>query len=224
VAAGHPVAHHLAHLLDQGLLIPLGRLPSLTPTAGRVISPRPLVVSYTNGSPIAGLGNFTANPLFVSPADRDYHRRFGSSSIDAGQTGFGDDFEGDLEQGGLADVGADEFAPRAYVGGDFAPGGTVALRVVGVPGRRSCCFSPPVASSPRSPRPTVPWDSFSRYYLLADRPPDDTGQLLHRPAGAPSPHGPDCDHDPLPGIHRGHVPAAHPDRDATRRLTTISRL
>lgn len=94
----------------------------------------PLAVSYTNGSPIAGLGNFNGHPLFVSPVDRDYHLRHGSSSIDAGQPGFGDDFEGDLEQGGLADVGADEFAPRAYVGGDFAPGGAVTLRVVGVPG------------------------------------------------------------------------------------------
>ena len=96
-------------------------------------------VTYSNveGGVLPGVGNISADPLFVSAGNGDHHLGSASPCIDAGlpvAVGEPDqDFEGDSIQGSR-DIGADEFAPHLYVLGDLSPGGTASLNMVGTPG------------------------------------------------------------------------------------------
>lgn len=85
-----------------------------------------------------GPGNIDADPLFVDPAGGDYHLTYPSPCRDAGDNAPVSelcDFEGDPRIAfGTADMGADEFHTHLYYTGDAAPGGTVALKYVDVPG------------------------------------------------------------------------------------------
>lgn len=68
----------------------------------------------------SGEGNIWQDPMFVNPAANDYHLQPGSPCIDAGNNdaaeavGLTTDFEGDPRiwpEGGVVDIGVDEFVP-----------------------------------------------------------------------------------------------------------------
>lgn len=68
-----------------------------------------------------GAGNILQDPMFVNPAANDYHLQPGSLCIDAGNNdaaeavGLTTDFEGDPRiwpEGGVVDMGVDEFVPN----------------------------------------------------------------------------------------------------------------
>jgi hypothetical protein len=106
-------------------------------------------VTYSNvkgGYP--GTGNIDEPPYLMDIdgpdndphtwADNDYHIQYTSPCRDAGNvvSGMpGYDMEGDPRAAGLtADIGMDEFHTHLYVVGDFAPGGGIEGKVVGLPG------------------------------------------------------------------------------------------
>jgi hypothetical protein len=64
---------------------------------------------------IAGVGNTTGDPLFVEPANSNFHLKLGSAAIDAaGPAGLstGRDFDGVMRpQGTRSDIGALEYVP-----------------------------------------------------------------------------------------------------------------
>jgi predicted phosphodiesterase len=76
--------------------------------------------NISDGDP--GEGNISADPLFIDPANDDYHLAFGSPCVDTGtDTGIMEDFEGDPrpldgDVSGTAeyDMGADEFNVEPY--------------------------------------------------------------------------------------------------------------
>jgi predicted outer membrane repeat protein len=79
-----------------------------------------------------------AEPLFVDAAGEDLHLTFQSPCRD---TGVGipatepEDFEGDPRIALAAiDMGADEFYPHLYHGGEVGPGKTVLFKAIGMPG------------------------------------------------------------------------------------------
>ena len=86
-----------------------------------------------------GSGNISLDPLFADPAGGDRHLTWNSPCREAG-TGstlpadLVADFEGDPRVAfGSVDIGADEFHRHLYHVGDATPGGTVTLKVAGVP-------------------------------------------------------------------------------------------
>jgi hypothetical protein len=86
-----------------------------------------------------GAGNIDADPLFVDPAQHDFHITYTSPCKDTGlstTSGLPDeDFEGDPRIAhGTVDMGADEFYTHLYVTGDATPGGNVEVKFVGIPG------------------------------------------------------------------------------------------
>jgi hypothetical protein len=86
-----------------------------------------------------GSGMIDANPLFVDPSNGDYHLTWPSPCRDAGDNSVvtePDDFEGDSRIcGSCVDMGADEYWHHFYMTGDPVPGGSVTLKVVGIPGK-----------------------------------------------------------------------------------------
>lgn len=81
-----------------------------------------LIVSHTllwgNGSdPISGTGVLPGPPLFVAPAQQDYHLLPGSPAVDAGiDVGVTGDVDGDHRPiGAFPDVGADEVRLRVFL-------------------------------------------------------------------------------------------------------------
>jgi len=117
-----------------------------------------------NGWP--GTGNIDADPLFVDPANDDYHLRYTSPCRGAGYTPIVDqpfDFEGDPRVAlGHVDMGADEFHPHCYVTGDKAPGGNVAAHLIGLPSTSPLAL---LIGSDVLENPVVtPW---GRFYLEA---------------------------------------------------------
>ena len=85
-----------------------------------------------------GPGIIDADPLFVDPDNGDYHLTFPSPCKDTGDnTAVIElyDFEGDPRIAyGTVDMGADEFYTHLYWTGDATPGGSAALKFVGLPG------------------------------------------------------------------------------------------
>ena len=85
-----------------------------------------------------GSGMIDADPLFVDPTDGDFHLTCPSPCKDTGDNTsviepF--DFEGDPRIAyGTVDMGADEFHTHLYWTGDGMPGGSAALKFVGLPG------------------------------------------------------------------------------------------
>ena len=84
-----------------------------------------------------GTNDISADPLFVNPANNDYHLRGSSPAVDAGTnegappTDFEDDprpLDGNLDGVDVVDMGADEFKPIAIqVGGVIVPVSKLAL-------------------------------------------------------------------------------------------------
>ncbi len=85
-----------------------------------------------------GPGMIDADPLFVEPGAGDYHLTGDSPCINAGDNNAPDiadhDFEGDPRIAfRLVDMGADEAYPHLYHVGDVIPGGSLDIRVIGIP-------------------------------------------------------------------------------------------
>lgn len=88
---------------------------------------------------IWGPGNIDADPLFVDVKGLDYHTLYNSPCRDTGDNtspGLPDmDFEGDPRINfNAVDIGADEFHTHLYYKGNATPGGSIDLKVVGMPG------------------------------------------------------------------------------------------
>jgi len=95
------------------------------------------------GSLDYGAGNISADPLFVDPAQRDYHVQPGSPVVDAGRMGgFGLDgdgdprpLDGDRDGNQRLDMGWDEVNPTSFeVVGAPVVGGSLSLRTSGPTG------------------------------------------------------------------------------------------
>ena len=117
-----------------------------------------------------GPGNIDADPLFVNAAEGDYHLGYLSPCRDTGSNTApdlpGKDFEGDprISQG-LADIGADEFHPHLYFTGETAPGGSIEVKVIGVPASAPLLLW--IGSGTRdNPLPTVYGNWFLQLPLL----------------------------------------------------------
>lgn len=85
-----------------------------------------------------GLGMIDADPLFVDPADSDYHLYYNSPCRNSGNNaapGLPDvDFENDPRIAyETADMGSDEFYPHLYHKGDATPGSTIQIKFTGIP-------------------------------------------------------------------------------------------
>jgi len=79
----------------------------------------------------------TSDPLFVDPANGDFHLTYGSPCRNTGDnTAVNEltDYEGNprIAQG-TVDIGADEFYTHLYYTGDATPGGTIALNFIDTP-------------------------------------------------------------------------------------------
>ena len=97
-----------------------------------------VVVEYSNiQGGWQGNSNINNDPLFVNPANNDYHILNGSPCKDAGKHHSlldSTDFEGDPRiVGGFPDIGADEFHRHLYMTGDFLPSGAVNFKLIGEP-------------------------------------------------------------------------------------------
>ena len=77
---------------------------------------------------LGGIGNIDADPCFVDPCDGDYHLRWNSGCVDAGDPCYaGDPCEVDIDgeprvMGGRVDIGADEVGAKQ---GDFTRDGRI---------------------------------------------------------------------------------------------------
>ena len=104
-----------------------------------------VVVEYSNvQGGWQGNSNINNDPIFVNPANNDYHILSGSPCIDAGthHSLLGStDFEGDPRiVAGLPDIGADEFHRHLYMTGDFVPSGAVDFKLIGEPWSKPAAF------------------------------------------------------------------------------------
>lgn len=105
------------------------------------ISPSAFFATYSDiefWSP--GNHNLNVDPLFVDPANGDYHLRTTSPCIDQGSPASARDFEGNAPVGGV-DMGGDEFAPHLAVPGVVASGGPITVNVYGTPGAPVSLFA-----------------------------------------------------------------------------------
>lgn len=80
-----------------------------------------------------------SDPLFVDAKNDDYHLTFDSPCRGTGWSSYPGnlsiDFEGDPRRTyGTVDIGADEFYTHLYCTGDSTPGGSIEIKLVGVPG------------------------------------------------------------------------------------------
>ncbi len=86
-----------------------------------------------------GTGNIDADPLFLDPANGDFHIPFDSPCRSAGDRNApnlpGSDFEGDPRTGLFAfpDIGADEFHTHFYVNGTVSQGSSATGVIIGWP-------------------------------------------------------------------------------------------
>ncbi|MHC4942114.1 MAG: right-handed parallel beta-helix repeat-containing protein [Planctomycetota bacterium] len=116
-----------------------------------------------------GAGNIESNPLFVDGANGDLHLTFPSPCRDAGDSSAvteSCDCEGDprIAWSVKVDMGADEFYRHLYLTGDFAPGGSVECKLVGLPGTSpnalffsSCVHNPPMPTAWGNFHLKAPW-------------------------------------------------------------------
>lgn len=100
--------------------------------------PEPSITYSYLRQPQGGTGNIHGDPMFVDPANGDFHIKYTSPCRDKGD-GFAAglplvDFEGDSRTASeLADIGADEFHPHLYCTGAFSPNGPAEGKIVGLP-------------------------------------------------------------------------------------------
>jgi hypothetical protein len=85
-----------------------------------------------------GAGMIDSDPLFVDPANDDFHLTFNSPCRDTGDnSGPGlpnEDFEGDPRIAyGTVDMGADEFYTHLYYTGKASPNDKVNVNIIGLP-------------------------------------------------------------------------------------------
>ena len=89
---------------------------------------------------IMGANMIDIDPLFVDELNGDLHLKYPSPCKDAGDNGavppeLTEDLEGDTRICyGTVDMGSDEFYTHLYYTGDATPGGTVEVKMVGLPG------------------------------------------------------------------------------------------
>ncbi|MFH1999249.1 MAG: NosD domain-containing protein, partial [Planctomycetota bacterium] len=86
-----------------------------------------------------GAGMIDIDPLFVSAVNRDGHLFFNSPCKDTGDNAAAylpaQDLEGDPRVAfGTVDIGADEFHPHLYYTGEATPGGSIEIKIAGLPG------------------------------------------------------------------------------------------
>jgi len=103
-----------------------------------------------------GAGMIDADPLFVDPANGDYHLFFHSPCSDAGDASApglpSEDFEGDPRSASNGvDVGADEFYFHLYSLGEVIPGNVITIRVTGQPDMATELFLGPGVRDPAMP-------------------------------------------------------------------------
>lgn len=116
-----------------------------------------------------GIGNIDSDPLFLYPANNDFHLTFNSpcrGSGDNAAQGLPEfDFEGDPRIcQGTVDIGADECYRHLYCMGDFTPGGSIDGKLVGLPG------TTPVGLLIGSGiRPTPAPTAYGEFWLLPPR-------------------------------------------------------
>lgn len=84
-----------------------------------------------------GLVMYKDDPLFLDPANGDFHIGFDSPCINSGKTKTVTeivDFENDPRiHYGKVDIGADEFHTHLYCTGNFTPGGNINLKFIDMP-------------------------------------------------------------------------------------------
>ena len=85
-----------------------------------------------------GAGMIDADPLFVDPANNDFHLTWDSPCRNSGDNDapgcLAEDFEGDpCPALGIMDMGADEFWAHLYSTGNVVPGAGIEVKVVGGP-------------------------------------------------------------------------------------------
>ena len=118
-----------------------------------------------------GAGMIDADPLFVDKPNDDFHLTWYSPCKNTGDNSAVTelyDFEGDPRIAyGTVDMGMDEFYTHLYWTGDATPGGSAALKFVGLPGTTpvqlwlgSGIMDPPL--------PTKYGDWYLQFPLLAD--------------------------------------------------------
>lgn len=95
-----------------------------------------------------------ADPLFVNPANHDFHLTFKSPCKDSGDAATATeliDFEGDPRIAyGKVDMGADEFHPHLYYTGVASPGNVIDMVLIGMPQQPTYIFlGSDILASPR---------------------------------------------------------------------------
>jgi hypothetical protein len=101
--------------LTNNILTYHGGAGILTDTASTVVVATNNLFWENDSDPFIGAGAVIANPLFLDPANGDYHLQAGSPAIDqAVSTSVSSDIDGSFRPLGLwPDIGADEFYPCA---------------------------------------------------------------------------------------------------------------
>lgn len=142
-------------------------------------------------------GNISGDPLFVDRLTGDLHLRYDSPCRDSGDDqapGLSEeDFEGDPRIAiGTVDMGADEFHDHLYYFGDASPGGSIEVKLVGMPGASPVGLF--IGSGILDPPLPTEWGDFylqSPWILLVLWPVSSTGVLIlpaTLPAVPPAPY------------------------------------
>lgn len=117
-----------------------------------------------------GASMIDADPLFVDSANDDLHLTYTSPCRGIGDNSSvsePNDIEGDPRIAyGIVDMGADEFYTHLYWTGDATPGGSAALKFVGLPGSPVHLWLGSGIIDP--PTPTIYGDWYLQFPLLAD--------------------------------------------------------
>ena len=154
---------------------------------------RPVHCNFEGSGQFAGHGNLDVDPLFVDPANGDFHLRPGSPNVDAGsklppwlEVDISRDIDGDQRVGNPIDIGADELRARVYLSGVIEAGNTVQLTAIGYdPGTSlSAWLSTELLEGPTS-TPFGDWWLADRRVTLLDQQTLPGGGLFQMPYAIP---------------------------------------